>query len=124
MEGVIKLSLQLVPLNITPDWNVIWNHFYEINPDDFIDESYPHILELHEDIFYFRNEYRGRILDLGWYPSISPEGSYTLYLVKIGDEDTGPEYWANPILKYSSRNIDDITNKINEILDKVSKGLL
>lgn len=110
----------MVPLEIPSDWTVKWNHFFEINPDDFHDESYPYILELNEDIFYFRNEKKGLILDLGWYPSISPEGAYTLYLVKIGDEDTGPEYWANPILKYRSRNINEITDKIHEVFDKVA----
>lgn len=44
------------------------------------------------------------------------EGAYTLNLVKIGDEETGPEYWANPILKYCSRKINDITNIIHEVL--------
>lgn len=46
------------------------------------------------------------------------EGAYTLHLVKIGDEETGPEYWANPILKYCSRKINDITNIIHEVLNK------
>ncbi|GGF99114.1 hypothetical protein GCM10010912_49830 [Paenibacillus albidus] len=112
------MSLQLVPLNIPSDWTVVWNHFFEINPDDFHDDSFPYVWELHEDIFYFRNEKKGLILDLGWYPAMSSEGAYTLYLVKIGDEETGAEYWANPILKYRSRNINEITNKIHEVLDK------
>ncbi|MDH6369031.1 hypothetical protein CA600_29820 [Paenibacillus sp. VTT E-133280] len=115
---VIKMSLQLVPLNIPSDWTVVWNHFYEINPDDFHDDSFPYVWELHEDIFYFRNEKTGLILDLGWYPAMRSEGAYTLNLVKIGDEETGPEYWANPILKYCSRKINDITNIIHEVLNK------
>ncbi|MEK4059948.1 MULTISPECIES: hypothetical protein [unclassified Paenibacillus] len=120
---VIKMSLQLVPLNIPSDWTVVWNHFFEINPDDFHDDSFPYVWELHEDIFYFRNEKKGLILDLGWYPSMSSKGAYTLYLVKIGDEETGAEYWANPILKYRSRNIYEITNKIHEVLDKEQSDL-
>lgn len=83
--------------------------FYEINPDVFHDDLFPYVRELHEDIFYFRNEKTGLILDLGWYPAMRSEGAYTLDLVKIGDEETGPEYWANPILKYCSRKINDIT---------------
>lgn len=51
------------------------------------------------------------------------KGAYTLYLVKIGDEETGAEYWANPILKYRSRNIYEITNKIHEVLDKEQSDL-
>lgn len=43
------------------------------------------------------------------------EGAYTLHLVKIGDEETGPEYWAN---QYCSRKINDITNIIHEVLNK------
>ncbi|GGG01312.1 hypothetical protein GCM10010912_52710 [Paenibacillus albidus] len=36
---------------------------------------------------------------------MSSEGAYTLYLVKIGDEETGAEYWANPILKYATAEL-------------------
>lgn len=112
------MSLQLVPLNIPSDWTVVWNHFFDINPADFHDESFAYVEELQEDIFYFRNEKKKLLLDLGWYPSMSSVGAYTLYLVKIGDEETGAEYWANPICKYRSRNIKEITNKIHEFLDK------
>ena len=111
-----------VPLIIPNDWNVIWNNFTQSDPDNFYDEDYKFIWEFQEDIFYFRNEEKKRILDLGWYPSHKPEGRYNLVLILITDDENMPESWDKPLFTYRTRSIEKLQKKINWILKEVSLG--
>jgi len=114
---VESIPLPLVPLKITEDWTVVWNHFTESEPENFITEGYIHEDELQEDIFYFRNEKKRRILDLGWYPAHKPSGRYRLVLIESGN-------WDHPLMSYRTRNIHKLQQKINWILNEVSTGNL
>ncbi|MCA0755646.1 hypothetical protein KP806_11325 [Paenibacillus sp. N4] len=116
---------QIVSLKLTSDWVVKWNHFYEINTNEFIDESFPCQMDLIEDIVYFINQSRNRMLDLGWYPEGNPKGKYRLVLIEMDEEeDKQIENWNNPLITFTSRDNIEIKNKVNEILNKVSEGLL
>ncbi|MMZ62221.1 hypothetical protein D1872_244180 [compost metagenome] len=115
------MSLQLVDLQIPEDWQVKWNHFYDVPPASFVDDSFPHRYELVEDIFYFKSEVRKRSLDLGWYPEMSPTGEYALYLLRIGQDG---EDWAQPIIEYRTKDITQVIRKIQEIFEQVQAGIL
>jgi hypothetical protein len=113
---------ELVLLDIPSDWNVIWNNFTQVEPEKFMTEDYIYLWEFQEDIFYFRNEEKRRLLDLGWYPELRPEGMYRLVLIKINEQEEISEDWENPIVSYSTRNINELQIKINWILNEVSQG--
>ncbi|CAM4525022.1 hypothetical protein FHS16_001104 [Paenibacillus endophyticus] len=116
---------QLVSLKLPADWIIKWNQFYEINTNEFIDESFPFQIELQEDIFLFINLSRNRMLDLGWYPEGNPKGKYRLVLIEMDvEQDKEIENWNNPLITFTARDNIEIKNKVNEILNKVSEGLL
>lgn len=111
---------ELIQLDIPSDWKVIWNNFTQSEPEKFLTDDYVYMWEFQEDIFYFRNEEKKRILDLGWYPALKPEGMYRLVLIKINDQEEASEDWDNPIMSYSTRDIKDLQLKINWVLTEVS----
>jgi hypothetical protein len=119
------LEIQLNPLKLTDEWVVHWNHFYEINTSTYTDGSFPYQIELQEDIFYFENQSRRRYLDLGWYPEGEAHGQYRLILIEMDDDqDKEIENWNNPLVSFSSRDNKEIKNKVNELLQQVSEGLI
>ncbi|MFD2330796.1 hypothetical protein ACFSR7_16205 [Cohnella sp. GCM10020058] len=116
------MPLPLVPLKIPEDWTVVWNHFTESEPENFINKGYIHKDEFQEDIFYFRNEEKRRILDLGWYPAHKPSGRYRLVLIEISDSEEHSENWDDPLMSYRTRDIHKLQRKINWVLKEVSMG--
>ncbi|WP_270168584.1 hypothetical protein [Paenibacillus sp. SYP-B4298] len=118
------MTLKLVPLRIPTGWIILKNSFTETNPDNFNDEKYEHIWEFKEDILQLRNKNLKRIVDLGWYPAHKAEGQYCLVLVDTSEaNDEGSFYWKE-IDNYRSRNINEITTKIEDLLNKVNQGEL
>lgn len=107
----------------------MWNNFTQAEPEHFVNADYIHVWEFQEDIIYFRNEKKKRILDLGWYPAHQPEGQYTVMLIRIKEienhtEDELNEDWENPFLTYKTRNINELEKRINWILKEVSEDRL
>ena len=115
------MKLELVPLNIPKDWTVVWNKFTQSEPENFLDEDYINIWEFPEDIFYFRNESKRRILDLGCIEH-NPNGCYRLVLIEINENGESAEDWDNPLFTYKTKNIFELQKKINWILNEVSLG--
>ncbi|MBH5316864.1 hypothetical protein I6N90_03450 [Paenibacillus sp. GSMTC-2017] len=115
---------KLVPLRISSGWSVGYNNFLEISTEDFIDDTYPYEWDLNEDILQFSNEYRKRILDLGWYPSSNPKGQYRIVLIELCEDEDQAEKWDSPLFQYCSRDTNDIKDKINFVLQEVATGRL
>ena len=118
------MTLPLVPLKIPNEWEVEHNIFTEVCPERFNNDDYEYRWEFNEDILQIRNTYKRRILDLGWYPEFNPLGQYCFVLVEIEDNEMQLVCWDQPIIKYYPRNIEDIKNKIEELLEKVTEGQL
>lgn len=85
--------------------------------------------------FYYMNSWRRyrqiqtcadkEILDLGWYPEFRQNGKYLLVLIQENDNvDDQTNSWDNPIIKYETRSISDVINKIEEQLIQVSEGTI
>jgi len=64
------MELELQELKIPVGWFISYNQFYNIYPSEKTVESVDTVFT--EDILQFKNEYRNRLIDLGWYP----EGDY------------------------------------------------
>ncbi|WP_134682617.1 hypothetical protein [Brevibacillus migulae] len=116
---------KLVPLRIPTGWSVALNKFREVNPEQFKHEDYEFCWEFDEDILHLKNEYRNRILDLGWYPSFNPKGIYRLLLIELHDDhDEQTESWEKPLIIFESRDIEETQRTIEHILIQVTEGLL
>ena len=114
----IKLDdIPLQPLRISRGWTVGYNEFTEIEPYSDIkvvglpDED---VWELFlQDLLQLKHEYHNVTIDLGWVPEAEPEGSYKLTVLKNQD-------WDNPLYYYKSKNKDDVVDKINYWLNRVT----
>ena len=113
-------DIPLQPLRISKGWAVGYNEFTEIEPYSDIkviglpDED---VWELFlQDLLQLKHEAYGILIDLGWTPEADPEGSYLLRVLKNED-------WRNPLYYYESKNKDDIVDKINYWLSRVTYQL-
>ena len=112
------MSLKLVPLRVPSGWKIIFNDFTEADSDLFVDENHEQLWEFKEDLLQFKYEEK-RTLDLGWYPEFKPEGRYKLMLIDSASKEQ-PD-WEKPIYVFESRKTKDIIEKIEFVLDEVSK---
>ena len=117
MNKINLLDIPLQPLQVCAGWYVEQNTFTIIEPYSNIkvqglpDEDPWELFA--QDMLYMEHKAFKVILDLGWIPEADPEGSYLLRVVKNND-------WDNPVFIYKSKNKDDIVQKINLWLAKIS----
>ena len=119
MREVKLQDVQLQALRIPTGWTVIWNQFYEVEPDADIEiAGLPDgdVWELFlQDLLQLQNGNRKLLLDLGWVPEANPQGRYKLTLVENED-------WIHPVATYESRDKDDIVEQIDLWLIKIASG--
>ena len=60
------MKFELQELKIPAGWFISLNQFYAVSPSEETVESADTVFT--EDILQFKNEYRNRLIDLGWYP--------------------------------------------------------
>ncbi|WNS44693.1 hypothetical protein [Paenibacillus sp. MMS20-IR301] len=117
------MLLQLVPLRIPTGWTVKWNIFTEVSTEDFTDEEHVHWMEYSEDLLLLVNNNNNKILDLGWYPEGKPQGQYTLLLIdQYDDIEQQTAAWDTPLVKFKTRDIDEVKLKIEKVLLQVNSG--
>ncbi|MFM2475973.1 hypothetical protein [Celerinatantimonas sp. MCCC 1A17872] len=70
--------MQLMPLQMTAGWQVVWNHFYNVDVGNRLDDEgllkYPFV----EDILLLRNPALCKSIDLGWGEEGNPNSQYCL----------------------------------------------
>jgi hypothetical protein len=119
------MILPIIQFYLSDEWIINRNEFTEICPEQFINDDFEYKWELNEDILQITNTNRNRIIDLGWYPEFRFEGQYCVKLVVyVKDEELQPENWEQPIIKYYSRNINDVKMMIEGLINKVDQGIL
>jgi hypothetical protein len=135
-------EMELLPLKITAGWEIVKNHFYDVDYNCCLSKlgtlSYP----FYEDILIVRNKNLRLSIDLGWIPDGDPNGCYRLKLLSWEDDPkfksppkgrifknidgvnieyklTYPilENWDAPLECYESKSRFDIQNKINDYLN-------
>lgn len=112
-----KFNLQL--LNISTDWSVMRNVFYDIDPED--NNSYDDkevYIYCQEDLLYLtKGDYH---LDLGWYGYNNLTYDKTGYCIHLFRGDN----WNNAELleKFRSKDKQVIVAKINDIIKAVDIG--
>ncbi|NRF95625.1 hypothetical protein HQN89_32865 [Paenibacillus frigoriresistens] len=110
-----------MPLRVPSGWKIIFNEFTKTDSDSFVDDNHEHLWEFKEDILQFEYEEK-RTLDLGWYPEFNPQGKYKLVLIDSTNKEQ-PD-WENPIYIFESRKTKEIIEKIEFVLNAVSKSRL
>ena len=120
MKKIRLRDIPFQPLQITRGWFVGYNEFKNIEPySDIKVEGLPDddVWELFlQDLLQLEHKAYGIIIDLGWTPEADPNGSYELTVIKNKD-------WDNPLFHYESKNKDDIVEKINHWLRRVTYQL-
>ena len=117
MNRIRLRDIPFQPLQITRGWTVGYNEFKDMEPYSDIkvvglpDEDVWEIFL--QDLLQLQHDTYGITIDLGWVPEADPEGSYLLRVLK--DED-----WDNPLYYYKSKNKDDVVDKINFWLRRVT----
>lgn len=106
--------IKLQPLRISNGWEVSYNKFLEIDPND-LKEDDDIWIHFTQDILQMKYVFKEiyLTLDLGWYPETEFDGTYRLEIIK--DQD-----WINPLETFESRSKKEIVEKIEELLYQIS----
>ncbi|MHC5673709.1 HEAT repeat domain-containing protein [Nostoc sp.] len=102
----------LYPLCIPPEWAVQTHELRTIYPQTLATSDSDWEL-LGEDLLQVKHKDTGVILDVGWYPEASPTGHFKLVVINGTD-------WANPLVQFRSRSLDEIAACIEENLTNPS----
>lgn len=117
---------RLHPLWYYGDWEMVYNHLENINPEDFDKDDAVWQRYFAADILRLtRTEQRRQTkkehklhiepekhiytLDFGWYPAGNPTGSYKIVYVVDGN-------YKNPISEFQTRNTQEAIDKIEYLL--------
>jgi len=115
----LKQKYNLQRLDISSDWTVERNVFYDIDLDDSISEDDKHDnIYCQEDLLYLtKGNYH---LDLGWYGYDNLDSETTGYCIHLFRGDN----WNNADLleKFRSKSKSAITDKIIECVKAVDLG--
>lgn len=106
---------KLQPFRITGGWNIMWNHFRDVDVETLDPNKEDDWLFLVQDITYIVRNDEHKVnhicVDLGWYPEADPNGKFILYVIQNQD-------WEKPLEEFSSRNVRDIAEKMGDFLQK------
>ena len=97
----VFITPPLQPLRIPSGWCITYNQFFAVDPDDTI-EAYEGIWwNFTEDMLQLHDHAQTCLIDLGWYPSARPDGTFRLVQIPItaGDAD-----WEQPLRTYESQS--------------------
>lgn len=126
MDKLINFNdIKLCNIELAKGWEVKKNIFYDVElisinekvliKDLFIGMKPADYWFLFEDeLLLIYNQNFDLYIDLGWYPPLDPNGKFFLKLIQAKD-------WE-PLYEFSSRNKDEIVDKLNEIMADVSSG--
>lgn len=114
-----KMSYKKQELNISSDWNIKRNEFYDIDPfDKSSDDDKFTLIFVQEDILWIsKGDYN---IDLGWYGGDDPWSANSGFCIVVFRGD----HWNKCELleKYSSKNKNDIVDKLNSFIKAVDNG--
>lgn len=105
---------KLQALRIPAGWSIGWNTFTEVDPQSIqnttSDKWYEY--EFDEDMFQATNTHLKLIIDLGWYPSYDPNGSFGLVLIRRHDTIESQGIWDRPLKEIKTRDKSKIVTAI------------
>ena len=106
-----KEIYEKVNFKVPEKWKINYNKLLKLDPSkirEFDDDIW---VQYSEDMLNMVNEESNIMLDIGWYPGFSREGSYGLVLIEDND-------WQRPIETFVTKNTEELVKRIQEILDK------
>lgn len=108
--------IKLQPLRISTGWNISYNKFLEVEPND-LKEDNDIWMHFTQDILQIKYTFKkiNLMIDLGWYPETEFNGTFRLEVIK--DKE-----WDNPLETFESRSKKEIVEKIEKIIDKISNN--
>jgi hypothetical protein len=110
------MAYKLQSLRIPSGWKVSWNTFTEFDPLEITGADDENWWLFDEDLLQLECSHKNLILDLGWYGGKNLiTGNYGLYLIQNQD-------WENPLLKFLSKNKDEIVSKIESVLTNINRS--
>lgn len=118
-----NVTQKLMPLAVPAAWAIVYNAFTDeeavvtdgqIMNDEHFTEDLLSVEQLFPNSRGWRTKKRGYILDLGWYPSSSPNGTYRLALLK-GD-------WDNLVCEFSTRDRYEVRDVLHLCFDLIGKN--
>jgi hypothetical protein len=104
-------------VNVGPKWRVTYHTLINLDPEDV-----PHIEGLSpednlwhnfgEDLLQIRNDDKGLLLDVGWYPSWEPTGEYVLRILEADAENYD---WEHPREQFRTRSLRELLEAIRRL---------
>lgn len=116
MEDNKQYWKELIPFRVAPNWKILWNELYSLEPDTIEENNDAWLDVFVEDMLLMQTSYTYKqnkqlikhtlSIDLGWYPEGDKNGTYHLYAIL--DDD-----WNSPILECKTRS----TQKVVETME-------
>ncbi len=103
-KQTVELHNNLRPLKITNGWEVVWNHFPDVDPL-ILDKESNAWFDFSEDMALFRYSHDEKYaIDLGWYGGMNKEGCYGVSFFR------SDKYDENKLLEeFRTQSVEDIT---------------
>lgn len=107
-QQIVEKCNNLRPIKITNGWEVVWNHFPDVDPMT-LDEDSDAWFDFSEDMALFRYSHDEKYaIDLGWYGGMNKEG---MYGVSLFESD---KYDENKLLEvFQTQSVEEITLVLN-----------
>jgi len=110
-------TIKLQPLRIPSSWEIEYNSFSELDPENIRKEDKRTWVNFTEDLLQTKHKRYNVLIDLGWYPEADPEGCFGIDVIKDMD-------WENPLETFESRSKSEVVDKIEELLWRLGEGMI
>lgn len=97
----------LHPLRLPASWVARWNELRELDPGALHSED-PDWELLTEDLLHLEHTPTGLVMDVGWYPEASPQGTFKLEVIRGSD-------WDQPLTTFRTRSLRELSERVEQL---------
>ncbi|MBH8601198.1 hypothetical protein [Thermoactinomyces sp. CICC 23799] len=115
MREMFKLpEAKIQALRIPKGWTVKHNNLREINPKTLKQDD-DKWFYFTQDLLQLEHQEKSILLDLGWYPDVTPEGEFQVQIIQNGN-------WEQPIRQFTSNDLHEIVKSIEDVLNQITNN--
>jgi hypothetical protein len=98
-----------VAFRVPSGWHVDHHEWREVDPSSLAEGS-PAWDYLQEDLAQLRNDERGLLVDIGWYPAGRREGRYAIVVLFEND-------WDRPVSRFMTTSLQEAISRLDAVLE-------
>lgn len=118
-----RSELSRYSFQVGAGWQVTYNEFYGVDPETadsiegYSDGYTVWNCHFNEDLVQIRNEQRGLLIDVGWYPYYDPTGHYKARVLSWRLLESGEMGfdWLHPISVLTTRRPEEVVDFVEAL---------